>query len=447
MSANEDSIEPIKYSTALAGSKTTQNAETIYESIVRGWGLPETYIGGGQRGVPTSRFKESVYQSWRDSEPWDDNETLAEQRWGARSPFVAATLAGAEYEKGGGVRDADAILEHSRDATPSNERALIDNGVVKAASPVEVDPMIIDIQRSNAPVLDIIPSVAQAGFTAQFNQFTGRTLEDWGMTESDAADLTDNTGSSFTLATNTKDMKIHATLINVSDFSARAEESLDYLNLMDTTVGQVMKEIFITKAKTYFYGDPGAGGTGLHENANTYEGLAKMAADAGQVINKTGTTSGFLEDMLDYLTQAVTSSGLTFGRSAFLVSPQFYNQIYDEVTPVVRIDGYDADVEYGPQGLAIGHERGSVPIRPCDNIRDYQSQSTGVGSNSTTGDVFLYDEQAVQNRQLAPMSTLPLGRTGLSEKAAVFEYNTLIDKSLDETGGDGHTHRLRYGSV
>lgn len=307
--------------------------------------------------------------------------------------------------------------------------------------------MIVDIQRSNAPVLDIIPSVAQAGFTAQFNQFTGRTLEDWGMTEADAADLTDNTGSSFTLATNQKDMKIHATLINISDFSARAEESLDYLNLMDTTVGQVMKEIFLTKAATYFYGDPGAGGTGLHENANTFEGLAKFASDAGNVVDKTATTSGFLEDILDYLTEQTTSSGLTFGRAGILVSPQFYNLIYDEVTPVVRLDGYDADVEYGPQGLALGHERGSVPIRPCDNIRDYQSLSSGVGSNSTTGDVFIYDEQAVQNRQLAPMSTLPLGRTGLSEKVAVFEYNTLIDKSLDETGGDGHTHRLRYGAV
>lgn len=302
--------------------------------------------------------------------------------------------------------------------------------------------MIVDVQRSNAPVLDIVPSVAQPGFTAEFNIFNSRTLNDFFMTENDAADLSDNTGSEFGLGNATKDMKIMATVLNVSDFSQRAEQTLDYMNLMDTTVGQVMKEIFITKAKTYFYGDPNGGGSGEHENSNGYEGLASFASTGGNVVDKTGTTSGFLEDMLDYLTDQVTSSGLTFGRSRFLVSPQFYNQIYDEVTPVVRLDGYDADVEFGPQGLAIGHERGSVPLSPCDNIRDYQSESSGVGSNSTNGDVFLYDEQAIQFRQLAPMSSVPLGRLGLADRAAIFEYGTLIDKSQGN-----HTHRLRYGSV
>jgi hypothetical protein len=444
-----ETVRDIK-STVLGGSRTRTNADTIYDTINRGWGLPETYVGDGNRGVPVSEFKRELYRSDQQTEIESDEETLAERLYGTRHPFVAAMLIGPEYSAdadGETVRDADAVITHSREAAPDTQRGLVDDGIVKAASPVEVDPMIVDIQRSAAPVLDIIPSIAQPGFTAQYNQFTGRTLEDWGMTEADASDLSDNTGSEFALATNTKDMKIHATVLNVSDFSQRAEETLDYMDLMNTTVGQVMKEIFLTKAKTYFYGDPDGGGTGLHENTNTYEGLASFAATAGNVVDKTGVSSGFLEDMLDYLTDQVTSSGLTFGRARFLVSPQFYNQIYDEVTPVVRIDGYDADVEYGPQGLAIGHERGSVPITPCDNIRDYSGESTGVGSNSTNGDVFLYDENAVQNRQLSPMSTVPLGRLGLADRAAVFEYNALIDKSLDESGGDGHTHRLRYGSV
>lgn len=435
MSTNQRSV-----ASAFTGAKTRENAEQIYDTIVRGWDLPEAYIGDGQRGVNLQKVKEDLYRSHKQADP--DEETLAERLYGTRHPFVGAMLAGPEYDPDThDARDAEKIVQH-REATPDEERALIDDGIVKAASPVEVDPMIVDIQRSNAPVLDIIPSVAQAGFTAQYNVFDGRTLEDFFMTEADAADLTDNTGSEFSLSTATKDMKIMATLINVSDFSARAEESLDYMNLMDTTVGQVMKEIFITKAKTWFYGDPGAGGTGEHENANGYEGLAKIASDASNTVNKTETTSGFLEDMLDYLTQEVTSSGLTFGRARFLVSPQFYNQIYDEVTPVVRLDGYDADVEYGPQGLALGHERGSVPITPCDNIRDYQTESSGVGADSSNGDVFLIDEDAVQFRQLAPMSSMPLGRVGLAERAAIFEYGSLIDKSQGE-----HTHHLRYGSV
>lgn len=436
MSTNQRSV-----ASAVTGSRTRDNADEIYETIVRGWNLPEAYIGDGQRGVNLTKVKEDLYRSHKQADP--SEETLAEKLYGTRHPFMGAMLVGEEFDPDQhNARDAAKVIEHARNADPDQERGLVDDGIVKAASPVEVDPMIVDIQRSNAPVLDIIPSVAQPGFTAQYNVFDGRTLNDFFMTESDAADLTDNTGSEFSLSTATKDMKIMATLINVSDFSARAEESLDYMNLMDTTVGQVMKEIFITKAKTWFYGDPDGGGTGEHENTNGYEGLASFAATGGNVVNKTGTTSGFLEDMLDYLTEQVTSSGLSFGRARFLVSPQFYNQIYDEVTPVVRLDGYDADVEYGPQGLALGHERGSVPITPCDNIRDYQTESSGVGSNSTNGDVFLIDEDAVQFRQLAPMSSMPLGRVGLAERAAIFEYGALVDKSQGN-----HTHRLRYGSV
>jgi hypothetical protein len=43
--------------------------------------------------------------------------------------------------------------------------------------------------------------------------------------------------------------------------------------------------------------------------------------------------------------------------------------------------------------------------------------------------VFLIDEMAIQFRQLAPMSTVPLGRTGLADRIAMFEYYTLLDRS------------------
>lgn len=441
MSTNTEHID-ITPGTVLGGSRNNQKGEAIYRTIVDGWDLPESYIGGGMRGVNLTDLKKAWHREWREISPHSEDKTTLERLYGTRHPFLAAALIGTEYEPGSGkARDADRIFTHTRDAKPDSQRALVDDGIVKAASPVEVDPMIVDIQRSNAPILDIIPAVAQPGFTAQYNIFDGRTLNDFFVTEADAADLTDNTGSEFSITTTTTDMKIMATLLNVSDFSQRAEETLDYMNLMDTTVGQVMKEYFLVKAKAFLYGDPNGGGTGEHEDSNGFEGLASFASTGSNVVDKTAVSGGFLEDMLDYLTDQVTSSGLTFGRARFLVSPQFYNQIYDEVTPVVRIDGYDADVEYGPQGLAIGHERGSVPITPVDNIRDYQSESSGVGSNSTNGDVFLIDEDSIQYRQLAPTSTVPLGRLGLADRAALFEYGTLIDKSQGN-----HTHRLRYGA-
>jgi len=431
------------FNSVLTGAKSSDNARQAYQAMRDGWDLPETVIGDGRMGIPVTRFADALYESHQKHADDPEQDTLAERLYGTRHPFMAAMLTGPDYEQGDGVRDVDQMFEHTRDATPDGERGLVDTSVVKSASPVEVDPMIVDIQRSQAPILDIIPTVAQAGFTADYNIFNSRTLNDYFMTESDAADLTDNTGSDFGLGNDTQDMKIAATLINVSDFSQRAEESLDYMNLMDTTVGQVMAEWFNVTAKTFFYGDTNTTtGSGEHEDSNGFDGLARFASTGSNVKDKTSVSSGRLEDMLDYVTEQTQNSGLTFGNARYLVSPKFYNEIYDEVTPVVRLDGYDADVEVGPQGLALGHERGSVPITPCDNIRDYQSESDGVGSNSTNGDVFLIDERTIQFRALAPMSTVPLGRTGLSDKAALFYYGALIDKSQGN-----HTHRLRYGSV
>jgi hypothetical protein len=132
--------------------------------------------------------------------------------------------------------------------------------------------------------------------------------------------------------------------------------------------------------------------------------------------------------MLDELTEAVVNTGLTFDRARFMVSQSLYNAIYDEVTPTIRLDGYDADVEFGPQGIALSTEFGTAPITPTPNIQAYGGLS-GVGSNADLGDVFLFDELAIQFRQLAPMSTVPLGRTGLADRVAMFEYYTLVDRS------------------
>jgi len=431
---------------AIAGSKTTDKARTVYDQLLRAWGIPETYVDDGARGVPVTRFARKLWQSHEEAGFAD--ETRAETLYGVRHPFLAGALASFGD---GDVRDAESVADHTRDIgdSPDRTRALVDNSVVKSASPVIVDPEIFSILRQNAPILDIIPTVSQAGFTAQYNVFDQRTLEDFFLTEQDAADMTDNTASDFRLGTDTRDMKIMATLIDVGDFSQRAEESLDYMDLMDTTLGQVMQEWFIASAKAYIYGDKDTTtGSGPHEDSNGFDGLAAIADEAGNVNDKTAVSSGRLEDLLDFVTERTQDSRLTFGNARYLVSPAFYNTIYDEVTPVVRLDGYDADVEFGPQGLAIGHERGSVPITPVDGIRDLQSESDGVGSNSTDGDVFLYRERAVQFRALMPDSTIPLDRIGLADRAALAKYGTLIDKTFTtDNTTDADTHRLRYGDV
>jgi hypothetical protein len=412
---------------ALEGSHEDERAKRIYHGLTTQWGLPETVIGtGGRMGVPLSALREKAV---------DDPEWLADT-YGDRNVFIKAMGAGTRYHETS--RDIAAVEEATtRSASlPDTDRALVDENIVGAASPVDVDPLVVDVQRSAAPVLNVIQTQAQAGFKAQYNIIEGRDDPVGFLSESEAAgDLESQfSNQSFSLPSESKDMKIQLGLVKVSDFTQRGQQTLEYMDPRQTALGQATIAQALQKARAIFYGDPSAqAGDRSIEDEDAYEGLAKIFDDAGNSISKTTVSSGFLSDLLDEVTVQVENTGLTWDRARYLVSPRFYNAVYNEVTPVVRLDGYDADVEYGPQGLAIGTEMGSVGITPCPNIRSYSGFS-GTASNSDPGDVFLIDELAHQFRQLAPMSTVPLGRTGLADRVAMFEYGTLIDKDHGNHG-------------
>jgi hypothetical protein len=423
-----DDLQTDRDIAARLATPTDNNARTIYDTLLRAMGLPEVPIERGRVGVPVSHIQDKLLDSHEQHADDPDTETRAEQQFGTRSPFAAAAAAGAGYQD---VDESERIAP----VESMSERAAIDYSVVGAASPVEVDPRLVDIQRSAAPVLSVITTQAQAGFEAQYNIIDNRNDPIGMVSEAEAAgDISSLSEGDFSLETENKRMKIYLDQARISDYSQRAEDTLNYMDLSETTLGQRTIAHALFKAKQIFYGDPSVGaGDRSIEDDDAYEGMAKIFDDASNSIDKSTVSSGFLEDMLDEVTVQVTNTGLMWDSARFLVSPQFYNAIYDEVTPTVRLDGYDADVEYGPQGLAIGTEQGSVEITPCDNIRSYGGLS-GVGSNSDVGDVFLIDERATQFRQLAPFSTVPLGRTGLADKVAMFEYGTLIDKAHGNHG-------------
>lgn len=410
----------------LEGDTRDQIAKRVHAGLTTAWGLPEVSMGdGGQRVVPTGAFKRKAA---------DDPEWL-EETYGTRHPFVAGMAATPGWRSAGENRTTRALESVTESEDPQG-RALVDETVIGAAAPVDVDPVITDVQRSAAPELEVVQTVSQPGFSFKYNTLNDRDDPIGFLSESEAAgDLESQfTPQSFTLSDETLDMIRHVGLVKVSDFSQRAMESLDYMDPRETALGQAVISHTLQKAKGFFYGDPtvGAGDQSV-EDGDAFGGLARKATDGptDAVKDKSAVSSGFLEDLLEELTDLVNNSGMTWDRAHFLVSPFFYNAIYEEVTPTIRLDGYDADVEYGPQGIQLSTEMGSAPITPAPNIREYTGL-TGVGSNASNGDVFLIDELAVQFRQLAPVSTVPLGRTGLADRVALFEFYQLVDKSQGE---------------
>lgn len=391
-------------------AKNNTTAEQAYKALHRGFGLPEVQIEDNLKGVPISDLQDKAVA---------EDGAFLEETYGNKHAFLAAAAAGPAY------KEARQEIKSVDDMT---EKSVIDESVVGAASPIAVDPQIVSILRGAAPVLDRITQQSQAGFTAQYNVISARSDPIGMVSESDAVDLSGQADGDFTLTTAQKDMKIYVDKVNISDYTQRAENSLGYMDVTQTTLGQRTTAHALFKAKQIFYGDPSVGeANGSVEDANAYEGLAKIANDAGNNVDKSGTSANFLEDLKLELTKQVEETGLTYDSAEFFVSPEMFDTLENEANPTVRLDSYDEGINFGGRSIQIK----GVRVTECPNIRNY-SDLSGTNFTSDEGDVFLVDTSAVQFRSLAPLSTVPLARNGLSDRAAMFEYGTLIDKSQGE---------------
>lgn len=401
------------------GSRSRQKAERIFDGLVRQWGLPVTKVGpNGADGSNLSLVRQQFHDpNWRTDETW------AEREYGTKRPFIAGAARAADVDDGPVTR-AFEDMEERATVTSSNP-------ILETASPVEVDPEIVQTLRSKAPLIDRVTTQAQAGFVADYNIINDRSDPVGMVSESSAVDLSGETPQDFGLSNEQKDMEIFVDLVEISDFAQRAESTLDYMDLTQTTLGQRMIEASLFKNRQFYYGDPSVGASdGSVEDTNAYEGIVKLANDASTsyVIDKSATSSGFLEDIKSELTTVVQNTGLTYDAAAIAVSPTMFDALENEANAVVRLDGYDESLNFGGRAIQIK----GVEVFEDPNIRNYTGLSSSTTSGGDEGDVFVYDTRNLQFRQLAPMSTVPLGRIGLADRAALFEYGRLISKSQGE---------------
>lgn len=414
----------------LQGGRTSRpKAERIFSGLVEQWGLPTTRVGpDGVRGTNLSFVKQKIADpGWR-----DEDETWLERQYGHPRPFLAGAAAAGVDEDERGSHSAVRAYEDI------SERATIDatSQGIKGASPIVVDPEIVNTLRERVPIVDRVTAQAQAGFQAQYNIVSARSDPVGFLSEGEAVDMTTSgsaqTPQDFTLGTETKDMKIHTDLVEISDFTMRAEDSLGYMNVEETTLGQRIIEFNLQKARAFYYGDPSQGsGQQDIEDGDAYPGMTKLANDASSsyVIDKSGVSSGFLADIRNELTTVVENTGLTYDAARIAVSPTMMDALSDQANSVTRLEGYSDDINFGRRSIQIK----GVEVFEDPNIRDYSgflnSTLTNQGDN---GDVFIYDSRNLQFRQLAPLSTVPLGRVGLGDRVAMFEYGRLISKSQGE---------------
>jgi hypothetical protein len=371
------------------------------------------------RESPAERIKQATAETYRDKR---------RKRDGAEGAVLAAAGVVDGYEQGKNAALDKAVTK----AGP------IDRNVVEEATPIQYDPRIMAVLRSEAPIVGDIPQVGQAGFTASYNVISGRDEPVGFLSENEAIDLSEEKDSDHSLSNDEKDMKIWVDKANISDFTARAESSLGYMDVTQMTMGARVAEHALQKARAIFYGDPSANsGNNDAQDSAAYEGIAKIASDAGNDVDKSGFSSSsdypILTDLKRELTKAVVDTGLTYNVARIAVGSKFFDEIENELNLSVRKDDFSEATVFGGRALNL---KNGVPIREYPNIREYPSFNSANFTPSDR-DVFIYDSRGIQFRSLMPLTTVPLARVGLANRAALAEFGTLISKDQGE-----HTHYL-----
>lgn len=307
-------------------------------------------------------------------------------------------------------------------------KANITESTVSAATPIIIDPDLFNTVRTLAPHTQFVSQVVQAGFTASYNVISARSTPIGYVGEGDAMDLSNNTPQDFTLVNADTDMQIYVDLVDVSDFAQRAESSLGFMDLFGTSVEQRVREAALFDAQAFYYGDNSQGKSdGSVEDTNAVDGLRTIASDANGsfVKSKTSTSldgdKALFKDIKAEINALVLEEAVSYADLHITTSLDVFDAMENEAGVNVRLDTFDGPLNFGGRTLSIA----SVPVTPDPNIRNY----SGLTGTTTAGDVFIFDTRAVQDRTLAPLSTMPLGRVGLGDRAALFKYHAFIDRS------------------
>jgi len=461
----------------LGGSR---NADELYDSQWVNTGLTggKEMLPCGTRGFNVSKQIRHVGKNHADAsggvvEEGDDYNKVAlgnpvegwakfvEQEYGHRNAFALLSVFNGsiddlvtEFSQGtedtqaksghkgkrGRMEDADTVAEKVATKLDAKmERKQVNSGVVQNATPILIDPDFLNTVRSAAPVLNWVDVIAQAGFTASYNVISGREDPAFGWSsEADVRDMSSSSGSAFTMPNEDKDMTIWADLLDISDFAARAQSSLDFMDLEGTSMQVRLQEWATEEAEMLFYGESTTSvTTGGPKDENAPDGLAELANDANTsytIDKSTVDLSGdkaLFKDIKSEVLSLVNDTAASLGGLGIMCSYDMFHALENEANVNVRLREFDQGINFGrdptgPTTLSIAN----VPVMPDPNIRAH-----GYGNGTWTGnvgDVFIFDRTNYQRRALQALSSTPLGQLGLADRIAMFQYETPVSRSQGE---------------
>ena len=418
-------------------TKTPDDARDIHAALCEAYGIPGKITRDGTL-ADVSRAKALARDGDAFEAEFEDRNFFLRMAIGAAALSDDAT-------------DENEVMARAIDEIETRASGVIDAGVVQDSTPIEVDPVIVDIQDGAAPLRQYVTFEAQPGFTAQFNIVHERNAPTPGkVSEGEAIDLTDKDNADWALSDEKLDMGIYVDRMTMSDFTQRAWQSLNWgtNDIEETSVGQSAIKHARFTAWEMVYGDPDATADpeyqiqGEHAAASLAywashadaEDLTDVehVTDKGTVaVNDDPEATAGLEDLKTEVTELVTNTGAEYDNLLAVCGPDAFNAFENEANHVVRLDQYDSDVSFGGRRIDIkaGVELAEVRMVGRDTVEDVEFNGEASDWEPDEGDVFIFDTSTFRRRQLAPASSVPLARRGLADEAALFEYYNNIDKS------------------
>lgn len=316
-------------------------------------------------------------------------------------------------------------------ASKTETKGYIDASVMQDSIPIIFDPEILTILKEESPILARLPSEGYEGYTVVSNR-----IDDFGeplgmAAEGDVLDLSGETGNEYTMNKVERAMKIYHDVVSISDFTQRAGEH--YTSIKDTSMGMKMAAHANFKAKQVLYGDPSQGLTdGSIGSANAYDGLMQYYPNEDKSAVDLSGDQALLKDIKGEV-KDLLQSGKNVLKSDLEIwtSHSIFDKLENEM-------GVKAFILHDADGFNYGYEQihiKDIPVIADQNVAEHTADDgTSTYTVGSDGDVFIVNKRSARFRSLAPLSTLPLARVGLADRAVIYEYGTLIERSNGQWG-------------
>lgn len=308
----------------------------------------------------------------------------------------------------------------------------------QAMIPVFVDPSIVDQERRETPVREIVPRVTNLGITADWNE---RTTAGGASSKLEDAALSDNTD---TYARLSKSIKYYYSIGRTTGpiqaamppGAFEAYTTTNFPNAKQLELAARTNDLAVREEIDIISGNPGGTYTSMTTNTDTgYDANSVLSSSQygikSQISDENQTDQAGAAITLDAVNDMINLCWEDGGRPSILLTDgRVLTDIKALMVQQLRI-APTTEAAWGFQTVAFQSSMGTLPMIQSQNVR----ATAGDGSGTLYGakSIMALDMAHIENRILQDYTYEPLAKTNDSDKFMVKYYGCVIVKGVNTT--------------